>query len=187
MQKILPLVVSLGLVVYPLLVYFSLNTIRPEWLIAGLLSLVALRYLVVPARGRRMAALSLIVIGVAVVVVMLLAGEVTALRFYPVAANAVVFVAFAGSLLSKQPLIERIARMREPELPAHAVSYTRRLTVAWSVLIFCNGLMALYTALFSSMAIWALYNGLLSYLILGAFFLLEWLYRQRFIKSATRV
>lgn len=187
MQKKMPLIVSLGLIVYPLLVYFGLNAIRPEWLIAGLLLLVLLRYLVVPARGRRMAALSLIVVAIAVVAVMLLAGEVTALRFYPVAVNAVVFAAFAVSLLSKQPLIERIARVREPELPAHAVIYTRRLTVAWSVLIFCNGLVALYTALFSSMAIWALYNGLLSYLILGAFFLLEWLYRERFIKPAARV
>lgn len=186
-NKILPLIVSLGLIVYPLLIYFGLSVTGPAWLIVGLLLLMGMRSLVMPIRNRRVAVISLLGVVLLIGLVVFLAGEVIALRFYPVAVSVVLSATFAGSLFTKYPLVERIARLREPDLPKAAVRYTRRLTIVWAILIFLNGIVALWTALYASMAIWAIYNGLLSYLIFGTFFLLEWLYRERVVKQTARV
>lgn len=179
-------VVSIGLVIYPLFVYFGLKFFEPHWFIAGLMVLAGLRCLLVRGRSRRTALISLTGIVACVVAILFVADEIVALRFYPVAVSAVMFMLFTGSLFTGMPVIERIARIQEPDLPPAGVVYTRRLTIAWAVLILCNGLVALWTALFTSLEVWALFNGLLSYFILGGFFVLEWLFRERIQRPVTR-
>jgi uncharacterized membrane protein len=87
--------------------------------------------------------------------------------------NAALLVAFAASLASPQSAIERIARLRDPELPPAAVAYTRRVTIVWSVFFALNGAAALYTALFTTLETWALYNGLIAYVLIGTVFAVE--------------
>jgi hypothetical protein len=43
------------------------------------------------------------------------------------------------SLLSGPSMIERLARLREPDLPPEAIRYTRRVTQAWCVFFVFNG------------------------------------------------
>jgi uncharacterized membrane protein len=50
------------------------------------------------------------------------------------------------------------------------------------VFLLCNGAIALYTALVSSREVWALYNGLIAYGLMGAMFAGEWLVR-RWVRS----
>ncbi len=38
---------------------------------------------------------------------------------------------FSASLLQKQTLVERLARLQEPELPDSGVRYTRTVTKVW--------------------------------------------------------
>ncbi|EQD52822.1 hypothetical protein B1B_10524 [mine drainage metagenome] len=100
-------------------------------------------------------------------------------RLYPVVIDFSIFLLFFGSLFTQQPLVERIARAQRDDLDSTALTYTRRLTWIWSLVLLANVLLALYTALFTSMSIWTLYNGLLSYLLLGMVFLAELLIRRR--------
>jgi uncharacterized membrane protein len=58
------------------------------------------------------------------------------------------------------------------------VRYTFRITQIWCAFFLINGTLAAYTALFTSRAAWALYNGLIAYLLMGALFAGEWLYRR---------
>lgn len=53
------------------------------------------------------------------------------LLFYPVVVNAVMLAVFGGSLRSTMPIVERLARLQEPDLPEKAVRYTRRVTQVW--------------------------------------------------------
>lgn len=101
------------------------------------------------------------------------------LKLYPVMVNVVLLAVFAASLRWGPPLVERLARLREPDLPPAGVAYTRRATQAWCGFFVVNGSAALITALWCSDAVWALYNGLLSYGLIGLFFATEWLLRQR--------
>jgi uncharacterized membrane protein len=101
------------------------------------------------------------------------------LRWYPVLISAFMLGIFALSLRYGPPMIERIARLREPQLPAKAVVYTRQVTVAWSVFFLCNGLLAAALTLWAPLSWWMLYTGLISYGLMGLLFAIEWLIRQR--------
>jgi uncharacterized membrane protein len=102
------------------------------------------------------------------------------LKLYPVVVNAGLLGLFAYSLVVPPTMIERIARVRESDLSPAAVLYTRRVTQIWCVFFALNGLMALCTALWSSAVVWTLYNGLITYLLMGLLFAGEYCIRWRF-------
>ena len=101
------------------------------------------------------------------------------LKLYPVIVNGTLLGVFAYSLIVPPSAIERIARMRDPHLPAPAIGYTRRVTQVWCVFFFANGAIALYTALYASSALWSLYNGFLAYILVGLLFAGEYCIRRR--------
>lgn len=104
----------------------------------------------------------------------------TPLKLYPVLVNAIFLGVFGYSLMAPPSLIERIARRKEPDLPSHAVHYTRRVTQVWCVFFFVNGAIALVTALWASTAIWSLYNTVIAYVLMGLLFGGEYLVRLRY-------
>jgi len=101
------------------------------------------------------------------------------LKLYPVLVNAVLLCAFAASLWRPPSVIERLARLAEPNLPAEGVRYTAAVTRVWCAFFVLNGAAALYTALFTDERAWALYNGLVAYMLMGALLLGERLIRPR--------
>lgn len=160
---------------YPFLVYFALGRFEPRWLALLLFALAVLRawatrepMWLVAAAGAGVLAL-----------VAMSANALLPLKLYPVLVNAMLLAVFLASLRHPPSAIERLARLREPELPPHAVRYTRRVTQVWAVFFSVNGAIALATALWASDAAWALYNGLIAYLLIGLLFGVEWLVRQR--------
>lgn len=164
---------------YPLVIYFGLGRFEPRWLALFLLLMAGARALV--SRDRLWLAAAA---GAAVLVTATMLGNhALPLKLYPVLVNAVMLVVFAVSLRHPPPIIERLARLREPDLPPHAVVYTRQVTKVWCGFFICNGAIALATALFASDAAWALYNGLIAYVLMGLLFAGEWLVRQR-VKAA---
>jgi uncharacterized membrane protein len=104
------------------------------------------------------------------------------LKLYPVLVNLALLGVFAYSLIFPPSMIERFARIREPDLPAEAIGYTRRVTRVWCVFFFVNGAFAFITALWASPAIWTLYNGLIAYLMMGLLFGGEYFTRWHFKK-----
>jgi len=110
---------------------------------------------------------------------LVLLDEPALLHWYPVLMNAGLWLLFTASLYHGMPLIERIARLREPELPAQAVRYTRTVTKVWALFFLANGLTAAALTLWASRECWLLYNGLIAYVLMGALFAGEWLLRQR--------
>jgi uncharacterized membrane protein len=99
-------------------------------------------------------------------------------KFYPVAVNVGLLGLFAHSLFKPPSFIERIARSREPDLPAAAVIYTRHVTLIWCIYFALNAAVAAWLALFGSDAAWALYSGGIAYLCAGALFGAEFIVRQ---------
>lgn len=100
-------------------------------------------------------------------------------KLYPVAVNLTLLGTFAGSLRKPVNFVERIARLREPDLPPQGVVYTRRVTQAWCVFFAVNGTIAAGLALYGSEDLWALYTGGIAYVLAGALFAGEYLLRQR--------
>lgn len=102
------------------------------------------------------------------------------LKLYPVLINCAMLAAFGYSLISPPSMVERLARLREPNLPPAAVGYTRRVTQIWCVFFVINGSIALGTALWASEEVWSLYTGVIAYFLMGALFGGEFLFRLRF-------
>ena len=92
-------------------------------------------------------------------------------------------VAFALTLRHGPSMIERFARLVEPVMDEAAIAYTRKVTLVWCAFFALNGLASLYTALYASLALWTLYNGLLAYLLMGLLFAVEYAVRQRVKKQ----
>lgn len=160
---------------YPVLVYVALGRFEPRWLSVLLFALAAMRALATREAVWLAAAAGTGLLALAAGVF----NDALPLKLYPVLVNAVLLVVFAASLLRPPTVVERLARLRHPALPEAAVRYTRRVTQVWCAFFVANGATALATALFASDAIWALYNGLVAYVLIGLLFAGEWLVRQR--------
>jgi uncharacterized membrane protein len=107
-----------------------------------------------------------------------------AILFYPVAINFSLLAAFLFSLYQGPPIIEKIARFQYPNLPDSGIPYTRKCTKAWCLFFALNGLIALGTALLEDRKYWTIYNGAISYALIGAMLFGEWLIRQKRLKRA---
>jgi uncharacterized membrane protein len=106
-------------------------------------------------------------------------GEKNGLKLYPVIINLSLLFLFASSLLTEMSFIERLARIREPDLPEKAVSYTRKVTQIWCVFFVINASIALATVVLADDTLWLWYNGVVAYVLIGILMAGEWLVRQR--------
>lgn len=175
MPKISTLILALATLAYPLAVYLGFGKVEPFWLGLALLALMLVR-----AWAARDAVWLFAGAGAALLALLgMLGNSWLPLKLYPVVVSAVLLVVFAASVAKPPTVIERIARLREPALPAGGVAYTRKVTIMWCAFFLANGLAALATALWASNEVWLLYNGLVSYLLMGALFAGEWLVRRR--------
>lgn len=169
---------------YPPLIYFGLQFAEPRQLALLLALLLLLRRR--REAARLLAGLSradLAVLGALLVLagVTALTNSEALLRLYPAAMNLGLLLLFGLSLYVPPSMVERFARLSEPRLPPAGVRYTRRVTQLWCGFFVVNGGLAGYTALYSSRETWALYNGLIAYLLMGALFSGEWLIRRRLL------
>lgn len=165
----------LATLLYPLAVWFGLARLEARW-VAGLLAVIAL----LRAIAAREPLWWLAAAGAgALAAIAAWANDGLPLKLYPVLVNAVMLGLFATSLVSPPTVVERLARLRHPDLPDSARPYLRRVTLAWCLFFVGNGAVALWTALAASDATWALYNGALAYVLIGAMFLGERLVRPR--------
>lgn len=161
---------------YPLIVYFSLGHVEPRYLALLLLVLGGLRWLIGGAQivqARWMALAALMLAGSTALLNMSLP-----LKLYPVLVNGVLLVVFSLSLVHGPSVAERIARLQEPDLDARGQAYTRGVTQVWCGFFLFNGGLALATALWASEEVWALYNGLIAYFLIGTLMGGEWLLRR---------
>lgn len=169
-------------VAYPAVVYLSMDRLPPQWLGAALVVLAVIRALLSQQKFWWVTAA-----GAA-----LLCGaswwraDELAIKLYPVLVNAVMLAVFAFSLCRPPSVVERLARLQEPDLPPSGVRYTRQVTVVWCWFFVCNGAIAAYTAVAASAAVWALYNGAVAYVFMGCLMGVEWCVRQRVRRKNTK-
>ena len=167
-------------VLYPLAIWFGQGKVEPRWLALLLLLAAAARLpaMKVSLAARWSACAALVLAAGAV-----WANALLPLKLYPVLVNAAFLAAFAYSLASPPSMIERMARLTEPDLPPAAIAYTRVVTQVWCGFFVVNGSIALGTAIWASPAVWSLYNGVIAYGLMGLLFAGEYLVRIRFKRA----
>ncbi len=175
--KVLGVVLGVVLILYPFFIYFAVQQFAPRAISATLLAIFAARFLLLRGRAGLLKLNFLLpgtLLGLVFCLFVFSANHIQTLKFYPVIMNLFFLVVFAASLRYPPPVIERVARMMEPNLPPRGVLHARQVTIVWCLFFVANGSISLYTALYSSMEFWTLYNGLLSYLIMGGLFVVEY-------------
>lgn len=98
------------------------------------------------------------------------------LKFYPPICNFTLFMVFFVSLFAKETVIQKFARMCGDPLDKSAWNYTRNVTYIWCVFTFLNFLISVWT-IFLSDKIWIIYNGFVSYCLVGVLFGVEYIIR----------
>ncbi|MRS16361.1 DNA gyrase subunit B [Enterobacteriaceae bacterium RIT691] len=169
---------------WPLLVFFGLAHNGLHWLLPVMALLLMLRLFQVRKQAGPLRGVLQVValVGIALCTASALLKTHQLLLFYPVVVNLVMLAVFGGSLWSAMPIVERLARLREPDLPPTGVRYTRQVTRIWCLFFIVNGSIALFTALHGDMTLWTAWNGAIAYVLMGTLMAGEWLVRRRLMK-----
>ncbi|MCK5831604.1 MAG: hypothetical protein KAH20_15020 [Methylococcales bacterium] len=157
---------------YPIAVFYGIKFLEP-WQIALILLLVLFVRLLTMRVNQKWNRLILL-LGLIYCVFALWSNNMITLKFYPVLISFSFFVVFFTSLFYPPPIIERFARLQHPDLPEKGIRYTRKVTQVWCVFFMFNGLVATATVLWSSFAFWSLYNGFISYVLMGLLMAIEY-------------
>ncbi|STH09163.1 DNA gyrase subunit B [Escherichia coli] len=135
------LLTGLLLLAWPFVIWFGLAHNGLHWLLPliALLLLLRLRQTRRQAGPLQVVTQIVAVVGIALCVASVLLKTHQLLLFYPVVVNAVMLAVFGGSLWSAMPIVERLARLQEPDLPEKGMRYTRRVTQIWCGFFIING------------------------------------------------
>jgi len=171
--------IGLG-VIYPVLVYAGLSYFQPRTLALALGTGVLARILFVARlrEGVDLGRLLLAPVAVAaVLVVTAVLNEGRLFLFVPALVNAALLASFGVTLRRGPSMIETFALLQVDDLSEAERRYAVKVTRVWCAFFLANGGIALVLALEASLGAWALYTGFLSYLLMGALFAVEFLYR----------
>lgn len=102
--------------------------------------------------------------------------RIVLLKYYPPICNFVIFMVFFISLFTKETIIQKFARGCGDKLDPPAFKYTRNITYIWAVFTFINFCISVWT-IFLSDNIWMIYNGCISYILVGLLFGVEYIVR----------
>jgi uncharacterized membrane protein len=177
MKKILIALTAVLIAAYPLLVYYGLSTFSTRFLLLFIITPLLIRYYIIRNRQKDVVSQSLIIvtlIGIAYGFLSFILDNALLMKFYPAVMSFSLFFVFLRSLIKSQAIITVIAeKISKEPLPQAAVEYTGYVTIAWCIFFALNSLVAVYTVFFSTLAVWTLYNGLISYLIIGTLIIVE--------------
>lgn len=167
-------------IAYPLLIFVSLRWLEPREVAFVVLGLAGLRILMARS-GAAIAfakavwipasAAAIVAIGTAIW------NDPIGLLIAPSLINLALLATFGSSLWTDTPMVERFARSQIEDLSDAEVRYCRRVTQVWCGFFIANGSTALYLALIRDIESWTLFTGLISYVLIGTLFGLEYVYR----------
>ena len=113
----------------------------------------------------------------------LLTGKELFLKLYSVAISATFLVFFGSTLFFGPNIIFRFAALADKSIIGSSYenqvkSYCKKVTIAWCCFFIINGFIAAYTTFFCSREVWAIYNGGISYALMGTLFVVEFIIRK---------
>lgn len=165
--------VAIGLgVLYPGLVYALQSTLSHAGFVAIAVVTIALRVATLDKASAAQWRGPLLMAIPAILIVLLIAPDMAA-KAYPVAISLAAASVFGWSLIAPPSLIEQFARLQEPDLPPEGKAYCRKVTWVWTVWLVLNALIAGLLGWTGQDAAWAIWTGILSYVVMATLLLGE--------------
>ena len=179
MMVVIRLLLAVILLAYPLVVYYGLLNFEFWQVALMVISIALIRLLLIKQRSTQLlkigfiGALILLCFGL----LALILDHPVWLKIYPIAISVVLLYAFASSLLTEKSMIQRFAEIREKNITAGKKIYMKKLTLVWCGFFICNAIISAFTLFLGTPEQWVLYNGLISYLLMGVLAVGELAYR----------
>ncbi|MGY6276224.1 hypothetical protein [Methylomonas sp. MgM2] len=166
-------------VAYPFLIWLSLDYFQPRTLALILAGLFALRIL--SAKDRSTDRITRLIVPICVLFLLAIAwlNRTGGLMIYPVLVSLSFFFVFSVSLVYPPTVVERLARLEDPDLPAQGIVYTRKVTQVWSAFFLGNAAVSLFTVWYGDRWLWSLYNGCVFYILMGLLMTAEMAVRRK--------
>jgi len=176
MKTLLRIIISIMVfLLYPYLVYRGVQE-GVVWFAPAAIASVYF-YQAVNARNRKIRIQKL------AIVLMLFVGAIyfqdTVAKLVPIIIQLSLMLFFGKTLLpNKGPsLVERFASLEFPVMPPVLMRYCRHLTVMWTGFFAFNVLACLYLALFAPVQWWAIYTGVLIFVLTALIMIAEYIWR----------
>jgi len=185
MMLLLKICIAIVVLLYPLAIYFGLQQFEPKYLAILLTILVLVRGLFLSSnllKHLKGSWFLLMLAGLTIAALSFIQNSTLGLKLYPIIISSSFLLLFTYSLFKPPTVIERLARLQDPDLPDSGIIYTRKVTIVWCCFFIVNIIIASYTVFYTTIETWTLYNGLISYLLMGSLFLGELLYRKCILK-----
>lgn len=164
-------------IAYPIVVYVGLSRLSVRAVSLVLLAMLLLSALARAQGLERTRLRSAFVPMLPTALLSVIAGALDrqwALLLVPVLVNLGLLATFATSLRpGAVPMVERFARLREPELPEGGVAYCRAVTKVWIGFFVVNATISAALALWAPLPWWTLWCGGLAYACIGLVFAIE--------------
>lgn len=159
------------IIAYPIIIYFGLEFFEARVIalaviilaLARLFMVRQLKFLTAGMPQTYLVIATLLLVGILATA----SNSPILLQYYPVCLNALMLVLFAISLIRPPSIIEQIARAYDPYLRPATIPYTRKVTMVWCGFFAFNGTVALFTVLDTNLGFWAIYNGFITYCLMG--------------------
>lgn len=189
MKTAIKIASALLVVLYPLLVFSGLYYFSASPKTFALLAMgIVLVYFIVNTNNAKAGGFkslqfwSLIIFVSVISIVSFFTENLGYFKFYPIIVNVVMLVGF-GSTLKKPPnMIFRFAsldkKVKESDNQQPIIDYCYKVTIVWIVFFMLNGSIATATVIWGSDKIWAIYNGIISYILIGLLFGIEFIIRK---------
>ena len=110
------------------------------------------------------------------IIVLFIIKRYIVLKYYPPICDFVIFLCFFISLFAKETIIQKFARLSGDKLKPQTLIYTRIVTYIWAVFTFLIFIISVWT-IFQSDRVWLIFNGIISYILVGVLFGIEYLIR----------
>lgn len=161
-------------IAYPFLVTYCADVVSPLPLILGLMGWLLLRIVLTIPRHK----IPCFLMGGLLIILYARLDAQTMTHFYPIVVSVSMACVFGCSLLFPPTFVERIARLQDPHLNAAGVAYTRKVTQVWMCFCLVNAALSYLTSLHPNPTLWTLYNGCISYILMGGLMAAEYVTRR---------
>lgn len=166
---------SIFAAIYPFIVFFAIRRGFSLLVMSLVLLLVLIVNFILYKR------FVILVFGLFLLLLIAVSRSFECFKLYPVFMNFAFALLFGASLL-KKPLVQSIAERLNGSLPPEGIIYARKVTIAWCVFLSCLTAIS-FATLFAPLEVWAIFNGMLSYILIAVMFASEYIVRRRVLNA----
>jgi len=182
-KRLITVLLFAAMLVYPALVYYSLVIRKiPIQQFSLFVVIFAVFAFIIVTTQKKSVGYNFLILFCVGILCLFLKSEII-LKLYPVLMNAVFLAAFGITLFFRPNMIFRFASMQDKSVKGslgekRVEKYCYSVTIAWCVFFIFNGSIAAWTVFYGNDILWSVYNGGISYLLIGLFFSAEFIIRK---------